>query len=197
MEVLSKDDIQQAIKYLRQGKIGVFSSETSYGLGCDATNQQAVDNIYAIKKRSRVKSLLVVVPTVEMAKKYLVWNNIIEKLAGLYWPGPLTIVGKSKNNLAKGVISSEDTVAIRVTNHLVLKQIAIAVNKPIVATSANLSDQGDIYSAEQIQEIFSGQECAPDFLLDFGQIPKTKPTTIVSVIDGISVLRQGEIKINI
>jgi len=197
MEILKKDNIQQAIKYMQQGKTGIFPSETSYGLGCDATNQEAVDRIYDIKNRNKEKSLLVVVPTIQKAKEHLVWNDDIEKLANMYWPGPLTIVGKSKGNLAKGVISQKDTIAVRVTNHPILKQISSEIGTPIVATSANITYQGDVYVVDKIIEMYRDKEYTPDFLLDFGSLPKKDPTTIVSTVDGIRVLRQGEVKINI
>jgi len=91
MKVIST---KEAIKYLKNGKTIIFPTETSYGLGCDATNQEAVDKIFKIKGRRGDKPLLVVVPTVEMAREWLEWTPLVEKLAEKYWPGALTIVSK-------------------------------------------------------------------------------------------------------
>ena len=84
----------EAIKYLKSGKTVIFPTETCYGLGCDATNQSAVDRIFQIKGRRQDKPLLIVVPNVEMAKEYLEWTLLLEELAIKHWPGALTIVGK-------------------------------------------------------------------------------------------------------
>ncbi len=94
MKIINNKQLSIAVDNLRQGKVVVFPTETSYGLGCDAANQDAVNKIFKIKGRTSDKPLLVVVPTVEMAKKYLVWNETIERIANSYWPGPLTVVGE-------------------------------------------------------------------------------------------------------
>jgi len=93
MKILTECNLAQIVVELLNGKTVVFPTETSYGLGCDATNQEAVDRIFKIKERRGDKPLLVVVPTVAMAKKYLVWNNLLEKIASKYWPGAVTVVG--------------------------------------------------------------------------------------------------------
>ena len=92
MQILSPDQLEEAAVMLKKGKILVFPTETSYGLGCDATNQSAVDKIFKIKERSADKPLMMVVPEVEMAKKYLAWNSLVDRVAIKYWPGPVTVV---------------------------------------------------------------------------------------------------------
>lgn len=94
VKIFDVGEVVDAIQFLEQGKILVFPTETSYGLGCDATDQSAVDKIFKIKGRASDKPLLVVVPDVAMAKKYLAWNNLLEDLTKKYWPGALTIVGE-------------------------------------------------------------------------------------------------------
>lgn len=187
----------EALDYLKSGKIVIFPTETSYGLGCDATNQTAVDKIFKIKGRRSDKPLLVVVSSVEMAKEYLEWNDKIENLATKYWPGALTIVGKIKdNNLANGVVSKDSTVAIRVTNAEIPKYLSEQIGNPVVATSANLADQGDSYDSEELIKVYKNQEFFPDAIIAVGVIEKKLPSTIVSVIDNkVKILRQGEVKI--
>ena len=199
MRIIKKNQLDEAMEFLKKGKILVFPTETSYGLGCDATNQSAVDKIFKIKGRKSDKPLLVVVPNIEMAKKYLVWNELLDKLANKYWPGPLTIVGEAQSDcgLAKGVFSSEGTLALRVTNHPTPKFISESLGKPLVATSANIADTGDLYSAEEVAKIFENKENQPDIILDYGELPHAKPTTIASVINNeLKILRQGELEIN-
>lgn len=198
MKILKDCYLAEIITELFAGKTIIFPTETSYGLGCDATSQAAVDAIFAIKGRSEDKPLLIVVPTVDMAKKYIVWNNTIDKLANTYWPGPLTIVGVAKPDagLARGVISKTGTVAVRVTASPVAKFLSESLGRPLVATSGNVSSAGDVYSADQAAEMFSNQPNQPDIILDGGILPKRLPTTLVDASkDAVHILRQGELQI--
>ncbi|MBI5729123.1 MAG: Sua5/YciO/YrdC/YwlC family protein [Candidatus Magasanikbacteria bacterium] len=261
MKILTECNLAELVVDLLSGKTIVFPTETSYGLGCDATNQAAVDKIFKIKGRKSDKPLLVVVPTVEMARKYLAWSDLLGTLAKKYWPGPLTVVGlyvpplfkegiegwsrtngkrllgfirtigmrselrknktkaeklceiyntattarphptlhlKGEETLADGVVSSEGTVAIRVTANPLLKSITEKLGKPLVATSANVADGGDSYSAESVIAQFQNRAVQPDIILDYGELPKRPPTTIVSVIGGkFKVFRQGEQEVSV
>ncbi len=198
MKTLKECNLSEVVVGLLSGKTLIFPTETSYGLGCNATNQQAVDAIFKIKVRDENKSLLIVVPSIEMAKQYLVWNEAIEELAKKYWPGPLTIVGNYKldSGLAQGVVSKNNTVAVRVTTHSIVKFLSESLGKPIVATSGNISGVGDIYNAKDVEAMFAGKTNQPDIILDFGQLPKNLPTTIVDATENnINILRQGELRI--
>jgi L-threonylcarbamoyladenylate synthase len=127
-----------------------------------------------------------------MARKYLVWNDLLEDLASKYWPGPLTVVGdyNHKEKLAVGVVSKDNTIAVRVTNHPIAKFLSEKLARPLVATSANLADAGDVYDSKKIQ-------IKSDILIDGGVLPQNPPTTIVSVVNSnLKILRQGQIKIN-
>ena len=90
----------------------------------------------------------------------------------------------------------DNTIAVRVTNFPLTKFLSEKLNRPLVATSANLSDAGDIYDPKQILAMFSDKSAKPDILIDGGELPQNPPTTIVSVIDNnLKILRQGQIKI--
>ncbi|MDD4477188.1 MAG: L-threonylcarbamoyladenylate synthase [Patescibacteria group bacterium] len=204
MFLLKKENLDKAVELLKKGKILIFPTETSYGLGCDATNQKAVDKIFKIKGRQTDKPLLVVAPTVESARKYLEWSDILEKISSKRWPGPITVVGKYKINnskieklkLSDGVVAKDGTVAVRVSAHPVCKFLSEKLGSPLVATSANLSEAGDIYDSADAIKIFENREFKPDAILDYGRVPFRKPTTIVSVIKKkLKILRQGEINV--
>ncbi len=200
MEVLKECNLSEIIVALLAGKVLVFPTETSYGLGCDATNQEAVNKIFKIKGRSDDKPLLIVMPNVEVAKKYVVWNNTIEKLASAYWPGALTIVGQALPNsgLASGVISKNNTVAVRVSKHDLVKFLSESLGKPLVATSANISGAGDVYSGSAAKIMFADKKNQPDIILDFGELEPRPPTTLVDASSDImSIIRQGQVEINI
>ena len=191
MKVVNQCNLAEALAALRAGQIVIFPTETSYGLGCDASNQEAVDKIFSIKQRRSDKPLLVVVPDIEMAKKYLVWNDLLEDLSKKYWPGPLTVVGEynQKEALAMGVVAADNTIAVRVTDFPLTKFLSESLGGPLVATSANLADAGDIYDSKKI-------EVKSDILIDGGVLPRNPPTTIVSVVgNNLQILRQGQIQI--
>lgn len=392
MKILTECNLAQLVVDILNGKTVVFPTETSYGLGCDATNQTAVDKIFKIKGRPSDKPLLVVVPTVEMAKEYLVWNDLLKKIATKYWPGAVTVVAEYRrdearplpspllcggegsqtsppvlpsvegrgsypppsqrrgqgevsldgtpskgwswnraaglirtlkfrrelrsnqteaekllwqhlrnkrlgefkfkrqhgigpyivdfyhadsktvieidgdvhfiedsaiekdkkrqkwleehgycvlrfNNvdvfsnlesvlehiyynvskamsdgetspqpsplwrrvwLAIGVVSKTNTIAIRVTSHPLLKSITEKLGRPLVATSANISDAGNLYRATDVIAQFSKTNEQPDIVLDYGDLPAVPPTTLVEVIKGeLKVLRQGAVQVTI
>ncbi|MDO8626661.1 MAG: Sua5/YciO/YrdC/YwlC family protein [Candidatus Magasanikbacteria bacterium] len=373
MKILTECNLAELVVDILNGKIIVFPTETSYGLGCDATNQQAVDKIFKIKGRDFKKPLLVVVPSIAEAKKYLAWSKQLEEISKKYWPGALTVVGEYRhpssiamegvgggladgdtrphptlpfakgrgrefrferiagyisslvrrrelrknqtkaelilwnhlrdkrlngirfrrqhgvgsyivdffqpdtklvieldgdvhyvdkdqvekdrlrtkwlvdsgykvirfdnlqvfNNLdavldsiidevfknrdrvppsiamegaggrigsgiARGVISQAGTIALRVTTHPLLKSITEKIGRPLVATSANLSDAGEIYDAKILAEQFKNQEYQPDIMLDYGILTKNKPSTLVSVLNSkIKILRQGEVYVDL
>ncbi len=195
MKIFNKNQIDEIIVELKAGRTAVFPTETSYGLGCDAKNREAVEKIFQIKKRDYSKPLLVIVSSIEEAKKYLVWNKNLNELAKKYWPGPLTIIGNCKNPqaLPYGVVSSTGKLAIRVSANGFLKEITEKLGGPLVATSANLSGQGEIYKIGEITEIFQSLENRPDIVIDGGELPVRKPTTLVNAeSDKIQVLRQGD-----
>jgi len=202
MNIVEKEE---AINYLKSGKVIIFPTETSYGLGCDATNQEAVDRIFKIKGRRGDKPLLVVVPTVEMAKEYLEWNDLLEEIAIKHWPGAVTVVGHTPlikggrgGMLANGVVGQDNTVAVRVTNAEIPKYLSEQLGRPVVATSANLADTGDVYDSVELIKMYENREFQPDAIIDLGILPANPPTTIVSVVGGeLKMLRQGEVKIEV
>ncbi len=200
MKILKECNLSEVVVELLAGKTIIFPTETSYGLGCDATNQQAVDSIFKIKERVGDKPLLVVVPTIDMARQYLVWNNNIDRLARAYWPGPLTVVGQALpgSGLAIGVVSNQGTVAVRVTASPIAKFLSESLGKPVVATSGNISGAGDIYNSVDAEAMFAGRDNQPDFVLDFGQLPKNLPSTLVDATGGeLKILRQGELRVDL
>lgn len=210
MKILKECNLAQLVVEVLDGQTIVFPTETSCGLGCDATNQTAVDKIFKIKGRDYRKPLLVVVPSVAMAKKYLVWNELLEQIAEKYWPpyakvsegkpGAVTVVGKyaGGGGLAHGVVSKDNTLALRVTAYPLLKSITEKIQRPMVATSANIAGAGEVYSAREIAEIFQNKKFQPDIILDYGELPRVLPTTLVSVVgDKLKILRQGEIYVDL
>lgn len=133
-----KIDITNFVTALKQGKTLLYPADTIWGLGCDATNQKAVDTIFKLKNRPKNKPLIALVANVEMLKQYVenVPENIKELLNNEH---PTTLVYPNGKGLTKGVISDNGSVAIRIPKPCFALDLITAFGKPIVSTSANLS----------------------------------------------------------
>ncbi len=195
MNIMSECNIALIVSEILNGKVLVFPTETSYGLGCDATNQESVDRIFKIKGRTDDKPLLVVVDSIESAKKYLHWNESLEKLSQKFWPGPLTVVGEYiGGNLAKGVVGANNTIAVRVSAYPLIQSITQKIQRPLVATSANIAGEPSLFNSAEIVKVFENKNNQPDIVLNYGVLPGSVPTTLVSIVDNkIKILRQGKI----
>lgn len=189
--------VSEVVQGLLAGQTVVYSTETSYGLGADATNEGAVAKLFAIKKRQAEKSMLVLMADVAMAKQYVAWGETLDELARKYWPGALTVVAPLKPEawIAPGVIGPNNTIAFRVTSHPLAAALVVGLGRPLVSTSANLAAQASPYDCESVLKMFAGESAQPDWILDAGSLPVRSPSTIVQLIPGepLRVLRQGEI----
>lgn len=190
-------DSEEVVAELRTGATLVYPTETCYGLGCDATNADAVARVFAIKKRQGNKPVLMVMPNVEMLIEYVEWNETLENLAQKYWPGPLTVVAplKAGVKLPPGVVGEDGTIAFRVTSHPLPVALAQALGRPLVSTSANLAAHASPYEFAAVISMFATQLIQPDILIDAGALPHRSPTTIVRLgaAGEIEILRQGDL----
>jgi len=187
--------ISELVQQLKNGAVIVYPTETCYGLGCDATNEEAVKRLFQIKQRQQEKTVLVLMSDVSMAKEYVVWTPKLEELALKYWPGPLTVVSEALvDGLPQGIIGDDGTLAFRVTSHPLAHDIVELLQKPFVSTSANIARMESPYDIESILQMYSNEELKPDIVIDAGNLPQRNPSTIVRVLNGnVQVLRQGEL----
>jgi len=133
-----KIDINHFVTALKHGKTLLYPADTIWGLGCDATNQKAVDTIFKLKNRPKNKPLIALVSDIEMLKQYV--ENFPENIKELLnSEHPTTLVYPKGKELAKGVISDNGSVAIRIPKPCFVHDLIAAYGKPIVSTSANLS----------------------------------------------------------
>lgn len=196
MRRLSAKQIDEALALLEQGGVLIFPTETSYGLGCDATNEEAVARVFAIKGRPDDKALPILLPSLQDAWTYVELNDKAKDLAGAHWPGALNIIAPATaTSPVSERCAHEGTQAVRVSSHEVASTLARRLDKPLVATSANLAGQPSLYSVENVEDIFANTE-APDAVLDVGALPETPASTTIRIDgDEIEVLRQGSIKL--
>jgi len=191
----SKEIIEQAVKALKDGLLVIFPTETCYGVGVDATNQEAVDKMLVYKARREGKPISVAVTGKEMADKYVGINDIAENLYENYLPGPITVVSKSLQKTAKGLESEFGTLGIRVPDYLFILDLIKTLDKPITSTSANVSYKPNPYSIDQLlSELPQKQQKMIGLIIDAGKLPKNPTSTVVdTTLNNLNVMRQGSI----
>lgn len=132
-----KQNIAATADQIIAGGVVAFPTETVYGLGADAFNVAAVAQIFEIKNRPHFDPLIVHIADLKDLEKFAEVNDLALKLAKKFWPGPLTLVLKKKNNIPDLVTSGLPTVAVRMPNHPVALELIRLAGKPIAAPSAN------------------------------------------------------------
>jgi L-threonylcarbamoyladenylate synthase len=147
-----EEDIRDALKTLRSNGVILYPTDTIWGLGCDATSQDAVEKIFRIKSRDESKSLLILVNSEQMLERYV--HNIPEAAYELInvSDDPLTIIYPKGKNLAKGLSSNDGSVGIRICRDEFCNQLISLFRKPIVSTSANFSGKPAPESFREIEE---------------------------------------------
>lgn len=135
------EDINHALKILRSGGVILYPTDTVWGLGCDATNADAVKKVYEIKKRADNKSLIVLVNSVAMLSRYVSNPPDVALQLTEITDKPLTIVYDRGRGLAEGVASSDGSVGVRICNDPFCDELISAFRKPIISTSANISGE--------------------------------------------------------
>jgi L-threonylcarbamoyladenylate synthase len=133
------DDIKKALEVLKNGGVILYPTDTIWGIGCDATNEEAVQRIYQIKKRANTKSMLVLMENPALLDRYI--NEVPEIAWDLVEVAatPLTVIYPGAKNLAKNLIAEDGSIGIRFTKEAFTSQLIQRFRKPIVSTSANIS----------------------------------------------------------
>ena len=156
-----KQKLDQAVTELQQGGIIAYPTEAVYGLGCDPENLSAVKKLIAIKQREKEKGLILVAANFEQLKPYLLplEKNIEEKLLKSWHDShrPTTWLVPAKKELSDYLKGRFDTLAVRVSHHPVVKELCENFGGAIVSTSANISGQESVRTAEQVKQIFGNK----------------------------------------
>lgn len=163
---IDREDLNQALETLKNGGLILYPTDTIWGIGCDATNPEAVEKVYALKERDTSKSLIMLLHNDNQLASYV--NDIPEVAYDLieYSDKPLTIVFSNAKNLAKNALAEDGSMGIRIVKHAFCEQLLQRFRKPIISTSANLSGAA---SPKSFQEISPEVIAGVDYVVNYEQ----------------------------
>ena len=159
-----KEEIRKTTKILQQGGIILYPTDTVWGIGCDATNPEAVARIYALKKRKDAKTMLLLLDDIGKLASYVDVPTMAYDLLEVSVDRPMTIIYPHARNLASNLIAEDGTVGIRITKEVFSKGLIGCFKKPVVSTSANISGSPAPACFDDIcEEVCAGV----DYIVDF------------------------------
>lgn len=186
-----REDIRKACEVLQRGGVILYPTDTVWGIGCDATNEEAVKRVYAIKQRVDSKAMLVLVDSDVKVDYYV--QDVPEVAWDLieYATKPLTIIYDGARNLAPNLLAEDGSVGIRVTSEEFSKQLCSRFRKAIVSTSANISGQPSPACFSEIQDEIKN---SVDYIVGYRQDEPAgaKPSSILKLGKGgvVKIIRE-------
>ncbi len=185
------DDITKALEVLKSGGIILYPTDTIWGIGCDATNPEAVKRIYDIKKREDSKSMLVLMENPALLERY------VEEVPEVAWDlveiatTPLTVIYPGAKNLAENLVASDRSIGIRFTKEEFTSKLLQRFRKPLVSTSANISGEKSPSFFDEISDEIKSQV---DYIVEYRQNDTTpaQPSSIIKLGAGgqIDIIRK-------
>jgi len=184
--------IEQALALLKAGKLVAIPTETVYGLGADARNPIAVQNVYLAKQRPSSNPLIIHIPHMNVLNDWAIdIPNTAFQLAKAFWPGPLTLILPRHPSVSKTITGGQESIAIRVPNHPLTLELLKRFDGGIAAPSANRYGRISPTTTEHVRTELGSRV---DYILEGGACTLGIESTIVSLLEGAPIiLRQGSI----
>ena len=183
-----RDDLKEAVEVIKRGGVILYPTDTIWGIGCDATNEEAVKRVYEIKRRADSKALISLVDTEAKIEFY------IRNVPAIAWDvielntKPTTVIFSGARNLAPNLLAADGSVALRMTEEPFSKSLCFRLGKAVVSTSANISGEP---APQNFSEVSDEIINAVDYVVKYRQkdMSKAKPSTIIMLGEN------GEVKI--
>jgi L-threonylcarbamoyladenylate synthase len=192
MKIIKADEtgIKKAAETILNGGLVIYPTETVYGLGCLPSDPDATRRVCEVKQRA-TKPLPLICSNIENTRKVVNFNTAAEILANKFWPGPLTLVLPSKVSYSIWVTHGKKTLAIRVPDHKIARELARLSGGVIVSTSANISGEEPSRSVNEAEQQIGKKV---DLILDGGPSMNQPPSTILDLSgEQLWILRSGPI----
>ena len=185
------EEAKKCVEVMRKGGVILYPTDTVWGIGCDATNPEAVKRVYEIKRRTDSKALLLLVDSADRLARY------VGNVPAVAWDlveltdKPLTIIYDGARNLAPNLIAEDGSVGIRVTSELFSKELCYRFQKAVVSTSANISGEPTPANFSEIsQEIIDAVDYVVNYKhLDMGR-PKASSIIKLGADGTVAVIRE-------
>ena len=184
------EDIKKACEVLQAGGLILYPTDTIWGIGCDATNEEAVRKVYALKKRMDNNAVLVLTDSTAKLNMY------VSDIPDIAWDlievadKPLTIIYANAKNLAPNLLGEDGSVGIRITKEDFSRRLCERFRKPLVSTSANISGESAPKNFQEISDIIKN---GVDYIVKYRQddMSQAKPSNIIKLGDGgvIQIIR--------
>lgn len=184
------EEIKKACEVLQAGGLILYPTDTIWGIGCDATNEEAVRKVYALKKRMDNKAVLVLTDSTAKLNMY------VSDIPDIAWDlievadKPLTIIYAHAKNLAPNLLGEDGSVGIRITKEDFSRRLCERFRKPLVSTSANISGESAPKNFQEISDIIKN---GVDYIVKYRQddMSQAKPSNIIKLGDGgvIQIIR--------
>jgi len=190
--IKAEEGIDRAVELLREGGIVGYPTETFYGLGVNAEDEDAVERLFTLKERPSGKPFPLLIPERKTLFRFV--KNVptnADQLMSTYWPGPLTIVLPAQN-LSPTLINGKGGIAFRISQHPIALALTRLFDGPITTTSANRAEHPPVTEAGDVADLFRNEEI---LILDGGKTPGGLPSTVVDIspANELSILREGSI----
>jgi L-threonylcarbamoyladenylate synthase len=187
-----RDALQEAAKWIRTGGVVALPTDTLYGLAADPFSAGAVARVFAAKGRTDDRALpLIAADAEQIAARLGPLPPEGERLAGKFWPGPLTLLVAAPLSLAPGVTAGTGRVGVRVPAHDIARAVCRAADRPLTATSANRSGEPPTSVPDDVERMLGDHL---DLLIDAGPTPGGSPSTIVDVTGPVpQLVRAGAV----
>lgn len=195
--ILSANDpaaLSRAKELIASGQMVILPTETLFGLTCDATNEDALRKLFALKQRKMTQPAAVYLPDVASIDKHaLIEHDYARRIISEHLPGPLTVVLGSRVADWPGIVSADGKIGIRVSTEPFVNELARLTGKPLCATSANISGQPDCEDVRAIEDRFGSRV---DLIVYRNKKVLSAPSTVID-LSGTrpAILRQGAINL--
>ncbi len=184
--------VRRIADVITQGGVIVYPTDTIYGLGVNAFEDEAIGRVFTLKQREQAKPLLVIVHSLEMVKLLVSTIPVVaHRLIERFWPGPLTILFPAMEHISNRLAAGTGKIGIRIPDNRFCLELVSVCGKPITSTSANISGGDNPRSVQQIADSISS---TVDMIVDGGMLKSSVPSTVVDVTTGdVVIVREGVI----
>ncbi|MBL4831803.1 MAG: Sua5/YciO/YrdC/YwlC family protein [Aliivibrio sp.] len=184
------ENLKKVVTALNSGEVIAYPTEGVFGVGCDPTNEQAIQKLLNLKQRPSSKGLILIAANIEQLNPYIEWSAIsVETQQRILstWPGPVTWVMPIKPNISKLLCGQFNSIAVRVTDHVDVQQLCCEFGGAITSTSANLTTMPPCRTVAEVEQQFNRQQVT---ILHGVVGDRETPTEIRDALTG-NVLRPG------